>query len=230
MQHHNYIQLQPILKYSMDDTEAKAFKIGLMWQEECSKHLPKEQHERFRPGKDPRKTSLFKHCYKIAKELKGLVPDSDLQLYVRAQIQVLKSIREGEIHALITPHCLVGERAWKRWKVWKRIYDSCLSKNPTADEIGIMIKESMVRGDLIRTLSFIQSKGLVDEEKYKSSKQDLARWASTGEISPFYIVLSPRARSIFGEDMPVDAALYRPSITPALEAMFKEKFSHEFGT
>lgn len=213
----------------MNDMEAKAFKIGLIWDDECSRNLPEEQHEKFKPGKDPRKTNLFRHCYKVAKETFGLIPDSEIQLYIRAQIQILKSIREGKVHALITPHCLVGERAWKRWKLWKRLYDKSLSKNPTSEEIGIMIKESMVRGELIRALSFMESKGLKDEEKYRSSKQDLARWASTGEISPFYFVLSPRIRLMFKEgEITVDYSLYRPSITPALEAMFKEKFSHEF--
>jgi hypothetical protein len=214
----------------MNDIEAKAFKIGLMWNDECSKNLPDEQHDKFKIGKDPRKTSLFRYCYKVAKETAGLIPDSEMQLYVRAQIQILKSIREGKVHALITPHCLVGERAWKRWKVWKRIYDSSLSKNPTSEEIGVKIKESMIRGELVRTLSFIESKGLLDKDKYKSCKQDLARWAVTGEMSPFYFVLSPRIKSIFDEgDIPLDSALYRPFITPALEAMFKEKFSYEFG-
>lgn len=221
-------QLEPIVRYSMDNMEAKAFKIGLIWHDECSNNLPNEQHEKFKIGKDPRKTSLFKHCYKVAKEVSGLIPDSELQLYVRAQIQILKSIREGKVHALISPHCLVGDKAWKRWKFWKRIYDSQISRNLTSDEMGIMIKESIVRGDLLKTLYFIESKGLKDLEKYKSSKQDLIRWATTGEISPFYVVLSPRIKSMFGNEIPVDYALYRPSITPALESMFKEKFAYEF--
>ena len=147
---------------------------------------------------------------------------------MRAQIQVLKSIREGKVHALITPHCLVGERAWKRWKLWKRVYEASLSKNPTSEEIGIVIKESMIRGEFARTLSFIDSKGLKDEDKYMSCRQDLERWASTGEISPFYMVLSPRIKFMFGDRPPVDHALYRPSITPALESFFREKFAHEF--
>lgn len=227
MQYHDIKELEPIMRYSMDDIESKAFKIGLMWYDECKSNLPNENHERFRKGKDPRKTNLFKHCYKIAKELKGLVPDEDMRLYVRAQIQVLKSIREGKLHALISPHCLVGDKAWRRWKFWKKIYDSQLARNLTSDELGIIIKESMVRKQFQRTILFLESNGMKDREKYESSPQDLHRWISTGEISPFYTVLSPWIKSVFKE-CPVDYSLYRPSITPSLESTFKEIFIHEF--
>jgi len=229
MQYQKTKDLEPILLYSMDETEAKAFKIGLMWQEECEKNLPHEKHESFKKGKDPRKTNLFRHCYKVVKELKGIVPDSEIQLYVRAQIQVLQSIREGKIHAMISPHCLVGERAWKRWKFWRRIYQKSLSKSLTCDELGIKIKEFAIKGDLQKTLSFMESKGIMEQCKYMSSKNDIERWISTGELSPFYAILSPRINKMFeGEEFPVDQSLYRPSITPDLETFFRERFSHEF--
>lgn len=229
MQHQKTNELEPILKYSMDDMEAKAFKIGLIWHDECERNLSGEKYEKFSRGKDPRKTNLFRHCYKVAKELLGIVPDNEIQLYVRAQVQVLKSIREGKVHAMISPHCLVGDRAWKRWKVWRRIYQKSLSKSLTCDELGIKIKEMMVKGELERAFSFIESKGLMEKSKYDSSKKDIERWSSTGELSPFYMILSPRARALFHEnEFPVDMALYRPSITPALEDFFRDKFNHEF--
>ena len=227
MQHHDMKELEPIMKYSMDEMESKAFKVGLIWHDECQANIPGESHERFRKGRDPRKTNLFKHCYKVVKELKGLVADSEMRLYVRAQIQVLKSIREGRVHALISPHCLVGEKAWRRWKLWKRIFDSQMSRAPTSDEMGIMIKESVVKRQLARTEKFIRSKGLEVLENYESSLVDIERWIKTGEISPFYAVLSPWLKKNIKE-CPVDTFLYRPSITPILEDFFKEMFNHEF--
>lgn len=224
----NMNELEPIIRYKMDEMEAKAFKIGLMWQDECRSNLPGEKYEKFRKGCDPRKTSLFRHCYKLAKETKGLIPDNEIKLYVRAQIQVLKSIREGKVHALISPHCLVGDRAWSRWKLWRRIYQKSLGKSLTSEEIGVRIKESVVRGEFKRTLSFMELNGLLDECSYFSKKTEISRWISTGEISPFYVVLSPRIKIMFPEDPPVDPALYRPSITPESEALFRERFSHEF--
>ena len=222
-------ELEPISRYRMDDMEAKAFKISLIWQEECSRELPGEQHEKIKEGKDPRKSILFKYCYKMAKETNGIVADRDARLYVRAQIQILKSIRDGKVHALIGPHCLVGEKAWKRWKFWKRIYDKQMSTSLSGEELGIRTKERIIELDLKRTFSLMESKGLNDSEKYMSSLEDIVRWSSTGEISPFYFLLSPRFKRFFGEGMiPVDKALHGPSITPRIENMFRERFSHEF--
>jgi hypothetical protein len=150
-----------------------------------------------------------------------------MKLYIRAQIQVLKSIKEGCLHALISPHCLVGEKAWRRWKLWKKIYDSQLARNLTSDEMGIMIKESIVRRQFSKTISFIEKNGLKDRNKYESIKEDIERWIVNGEISPFYVVLSPWIKCLFKE-CPVDSKLYRPSITPSLESMFKDIFNHEF--
>lgn len=220
-------ELEPIIKYKMDEMEAKAFKIGLIWQDECQKNLPGEKYERFSKGKDPRKTNLFKHCYKVAKETFGIIPDNELQLYVRAQIQVLKSIKEGKIHALISPHCLAGDKAWSRWKLWKRIYNKTLGKSLTSEELGIKIKESVVKRELNRTFNFLKSNDILDELNFASKKIDILRWISTGEISPFYVVLSPRVKVMFPEELPVDITLYRPSITPESEDLFREKFKHE---
>jgi hypothetical protein len=36
--------LEPIIKYKMNEMEAKAYKIAIMWQEECKKELNGEQY------------------------------------------------------------------------------------------------------------------------------------------------------------------------------------------
>ncbi len=220
-------ELEPIIKYKMDDFEAKAFKIGLIWEDECKKNLFLEKYEKFKIGADPRKTNLFKYCYKLAKETNGIIKDNEIHLYVRAQIQVLKSIKQGKVHALISPHCLVGNKAWNRWKLWNRIYKKNLNKNLTSEEIGIKIKESVIENEFKRTYSFLKNNDFFEKQKYFSKITEISRCISTGEISPFYVILSPWIKNIFKE-IPVDIALYKPSITPNLENKFKEKFNHEF--
>jgi hypothetical protein len=219
--------LQPIISYSMDDTEAKAFKLALIWEEECSRELPGEKFDRLKRGKDPRKTNLFKYCYKAVRELKGIVPDKELQLFVRSQIQILKSIGDGKSHALINPQCLVGDKAWKRWKLWKFKHDRNLSSIPSYEDLGIGFRESSILAELSASMDFIRNKGLDSERDYSARRTDWERWISTGEISPFYCILSPRVRNIF-EKMPFDESLYRPAITPKIEKFFREMFENEF--
>ena len=222
-------ELEPIIKYKMNEMEAKAFKIAIIWQEECQREIPKEPFVKLKKNSDPRKSTLFKYCYKLAREMKGILEDKDLRTYVRSQIQILKSIREGEIHALIEPHCLVGEKAWKRWKIWLRMHKKKLGKALTSEQIGVSTKESKVITELKRTRSFLESKGCLNFQSLSSSVQYLERWSNNGEVSYFYLLLSPWIKKIYGEYIPFDfdRIYYRSAITPAVEGFFKTEFNHE---
>lgn len=220
-------ELEPIIKYKMNDMEAKAFKISIIWQEECKRELPGEQYSKLKKNADPRKSTLFKYCYKLAKETKGILNDEDLALYVRAQIQILKSIREGQIHALIEPHCLVGEKAWRRWKLWKYRFSKMIGKIPTADELGISSKISKITAELNSDFDFLSKMDCLD---YKNiDKIIIKRWINSGELSFYYAVLSPWFKKIFGdEELDFDFVYYRSCINPQIDKYFRDKFNHEF--
>ena len=224
-------ELEPILKYKMNDMESKAYKIAIMWQEECERELPKEQTVKLKRNSDPRKSTLFKYCYKLAKEMNGIIPDSDFRLYVRAQIQILKSIREGEIHALVEPHCLVGEKAWMRWKVWKRKYQKKLGQALTSEQIGISAKNSKVIAELENSHGLLSRRKCLSYDELENNKENIMRWVGNGELSCYYIVISPWIRKIFKEGLDCfnfDKTYYRSSINPQVEQFFREKFSHEY--
>lgn len=229
-QYEKMSDLEPIIKYKMNELEAKAFKIAIIWQEECEKELPNESFAKLKKNSDPRKSTLFKYCYKLAREMKGILEDKDLKMYVRAQLQILKSIREGDVHALIEPHCLVGDKAWKRWKIWHRMYHKKLNRALTSDQIGIYTKESKVIIELKKTLEFMKSREFNKYENLEQSKENIERWCANNEISCFYLILSPWIRRIFGPTNPVnfDEAYYRSSITPRVEDFFRKEFSYEF--
>lgn len=221
--------LEPIIKYKMNDMEAKAYKIAIMWQEECKKELHGEQYVKLKRNSDPRKSTLFKYCYKLAKEMKGILKDEDLIFYVRAQIQILKSIKQGEIHALVEPHCLVGEKAWKRWKLWKYRFQKNIGRIPTAEEIGVVPKNSKIITELNSDFEFLFKMKCHDFDFMKRKKIELQRWLNSGELSFYYAVLSPWMRSIFSfEDLNFDQIYYRSCINPQIDEFFKEKFKHEF--
>lgn len=222
-------ELEPIIKYKMNEMEAKAFKIAIIWQEECQREIPKEPFVKLKRNADPRKSTLFKYCYKLAREMKGILEDKDLRTYVRSQIQILKSIREGDIHALIEPHCLVGEKAWKRWKIWLRMHKKKLGTALTSDQIGVSTKESKVVAELKNTRSFLESKGCLNYGNFAANSKDIQRWSNNGEISYFYLLLSPWIKKIYGEDVPFDfdKVYYRSAITPTVEEFFRNEFKHE---
>lgn len=222
--------LEPIIRYRMDQVETKAYKIALMWQDECQREIPSEPYAKISPGTDPRKSLLFKYCFKLARETSGIVPDRDIQLYIRAQIQVLKSINDGKVHALIDPHCLVGDKAWKRWKFWKSRYDKAIS-NPSSSPAGqIRQSEGKAKSDLESTLDLLVGRGCTDPDSFQARSSEVALWIKTGELSSFYAVLSPWVRRFVGDplSMDFDYHYYRASTTPEIERFFRERFVHEF--
>lgn len=223
-------ELEPIIKYRMDPMESKAYKIALMWEEECQRELPGESYARVKAGADPRKTALFKYCFKLARETSGIVADSDMRLYIRAQVQVLKSIRDGKVHALIEPHCLVGDKAWRRWKLWKSRYDRKLRRPECPSEAYIRPSEGKIRADISSTLEFLSKMGCLDFESLSSRSADIGRWINGGEVSCFWVVLSPWARKILGDPskLDIDYLYYRSSLTPESERFFRDAFKHEF--
>ena len=221
--------LEPILHYKMDDMEAKAYKIAIIWEDECSRELPKEKFAKLNRNTDPRKTTLFKYCYKLAREMKGILDDKELPFYVRAQLQILKAIKEGEIHALIEPHCLVGEKAWKRWKVWRHKHKKSISRVLGSEEIGISARTPKMISEISATKSFLEAKGCLAYSNYALRKDDINIWVRSGEISKYYVVLSPWIKkTIDCSQFEFDETYYRSSVTPQVDQFFRSEFSHEF--
>ena len=208
----------------MNDLEAKAYKICLMWQDLCKREFPNERHVKISKNKDPRKTTIFKYCYKLARETKGLLSsDKEYYLYITAQLQIMKLMKEGEIHALIEPQILVGDKAWKRWKIWKSKYDKKLKSIQTAEDLGIKTNKNQIKIELKKTQEFL------NKNKDNSDDIDFIRWSSNGQISPYYLALSPIAQRIMKRsDFKFDYELYKPSITPEIEEFFRKEFENEF--
>lgn len=220
-----------ILKYKMNPNEIKAMNLALIWEKYCNEEFPNERHVKLRKNSDPRKSNLFKYCYKAIRELKSIIDDKDLHLYVKAQLQILKLVSDGKIHSLIEPQILVGEKAWKRWKIWKRSYDKKINKHLIYEQLGIQTSPSKIKVLLNKNFEFLVSNKCNEFKNFtaKAKDQTINRWIATGQISPYYLVLSPYcSKSKEFLNLEIDFALYKPSITPEIENFFKEKFFHEF--
>lgn len=230
------VRLEAILDYEMDDLEAKAYKISLLWLDRSRKVFPEYQHTGMKKG-DPRKSLIFKICYKLVRETQGILEDKDYALYVRAQLDVLRHINTGKGHPLIDANCLVGEKAWKRWKLWKRKYDAITAK---PSEIPEAIGPGVVKAidGLERTKEFI-TKNLGANpslEKYREAylNKNLFRWANLGKISPYYLVISPHIAAVMQPDdlkrLNFDPSVFKACITDQVMQKFQEMFPNEYET
>ncbi len=220
--------LEPIITYQMDPLQASAYKIGLLWIFISKKKFPDYKHHTGYPKKgDPRKSLLFKHCYKLIRETQGLISFDEYNLYIKAQLDILKSIDVNGSHPLISPNCISGDKAWIRWKMWKRKYDK-LNQNTTAAEAGVAIDpihEIIV--DLKRARAFLEGRlgEGYKEEQVMMAARDMTRWLSIGKLTPYYIILSPWAKKYVNPGIDLD--LYKPGITPEVEKEFIKLFTNE---
>lgn len=228
------VRLNAIFDYEMDELEAKAYKLCLLWMEKSRKIFPNYQHSTLKRG-DPRKSLMFKVCYKLVRETQGILEEKDYPLYVRAQLDVLRHINTGKISPLIDTNCLVGEKAWKRWKLWKKKFDA-ISKKPTEASVAPGPGERKAIDSLHLTKEFIAKTLGPDPsiEKYKESytNNNLFRWINLSKISPYYLCLSPYILEIMQDDdfkrLNFDPDLYSNCITEEVKKVFKELFGYEF--
>ncbi|RDJ35375.1 MAG: hypothetical protein DWQ19_11205 [Crenarchaeota archaeon] len=222
------IDLEAILKYEMTEIEAKAYKLCLLWQEIMDQELP-DYHKNRLPKGDPRKSLIFKYCYKLARETQGLIPDSQYRLYILAQIQSLRLISDGTVHALIEPGCLVGDKAWRRWKIWKRKFDRKYEVlNPSVD---IQTTQESAINELKRTRNFYIANFSEDYGKKEVEKiirnKDIIKWVAFSKVSPFYLALSPLIKNHFNDienSFSVDIEFYQKQITSEIQDIFVEMF------
>ncbi len=227
------MRLKVISDYNFDELETKAYKMCLIWLDRSRKIFPEYKHTPMKQG-DPRKSLIFKLCYKFARETAGILEEKDYNLYVRAQLEVLKHINACNGKALIDINCLVGDKAWKRWKLWKRKYDA-VSAKPTEISQAVGPGEIKAIDGLERTKEFISKTfgATPDLEKYREAyiNKNLFRWINFGKISPYYLTISPHIQKLLSPEdfkkLNFDVDLYKPCITENVKKKFREIFAHE---
>ena len=228
-------RLQDILIYNMTEEEARAFKVCMLWEETIQEELPGYQTSKLSKKGDPRKCSLFKYCFKLIRETKGLLKNEEYRLWVRAQVQVMKNITDGRVHALVDEKILAGDKAWVRWKMWKSKYDKKINKPAVAE-----VKESLtvIKGELKRTRKFLESQyqGMPSLQEIERNINDrmIIRWLTLGKVSPYYVLLSPLVRkamsgTTFEDQFVFDLAFYKNCITPEVEKFFEEEIESDVG-
>lgn len=220
-------------KYKMTEQEIKAFKLCLLWEDCVTKECPGYKTRRITKG-DPRKGILFRYCYKLAKETLGIIADNDYKNYIIAQLQILKSNTDGNVHALIDPQVLVGQQAWKRWLVWKKQFDQKLTQVPVSEEVAITASEAKVLSELDRTKKYLISQygslPTVDQLERSLGDRSLVRWITLGKVSPYFAILSPiLKKALKGKTLEevfmFDLSIYNSSITDQTKLYFNKEFA-----
>ena len=219
--------LEPILKYKMSKIEAKAFKVSLLWEAITQKEYPDYKHVELRKNGDPRKSLLFKYCFKLVQETKGLLEDKEYKDYITAQLHVYKALAEQT--ARIDPIILVGKKAWKRWRFWKYRYDRQKMILETPSLIIKACPTNIIK-ELEQTRKFLFKKfnGPPEQAEFQTAKNDLLVALASGQISPYYAILSPFMTRLTVEKWPLNLEVYRPSITHDIKEIFKIEFNYEF--
>lgn len=227
------VQFAAIFDYEMDEMESKAYKVCLLWLEKSKKVFPDYKHATLKSG-DPRKSLMFKMCYKFVRETNTILEEKEYPLYVRAQLDVLRHLNTGNIHLLISPNCLVGDKAWKRWKLWKKKYDA-VSVKPIEVSQPVGAGEIKAITGIEKTKEFISKTFGVSPtlEQYQEaySNNNLTRWINFGKISPYYLVVSPFIEKIMNlkdfEKLNFDPKFYQTCITNRVMIKFREVFPNE---
>lgn len=227
--------LEAIIEYEMPPLHAKAYKLCLIWEKILDHCLPGYYKNRLPKKGDPRDSLIFRYCLKLVKETLGLIPDDEYKLYIYAQIDLLKNLGDGKAHALIEPVCLVGEKAWIRWKVWKKKYDKAhLIHNNQGDTSDITAGFNHVLSELNNTKEFLVSQMGEDYEikiVENIKNTNLFKWVAFAKVSPYYLVLSPIiAKNIQNLEgtFSFEIEIYKRSITKKIWEEFKIIFENEF--
>jgi hypothetical protein len=139
---------------------------------------------------DPRKTLLFKCCYKMVSEVKGKINPEDMDLYIYSQIAVLKANNSEDTPVLVTPQVLCGEKAQWRWKFFNKQSKIQL---PQLQKPEIIISNEKFKKLVDESSEFLYKKIIPFTKENFFKKLDdgsILRWYENKFISGYYIVQS----------------------------------------
>lgn len=214
--------------------EIEALRLSRYFSHLMTKIFPSYPPIRLPQKGDPRKSVLFKYCYKLLQETKNRLDPENRKLFIAAQFAMFKNITlpDGN-HPLITPSMLVSEKAWVRWVIWKKKYDDMMKKRGVAKKV--YTENDAVKKALISSRKFLKvALEKISKESIAESISDerMFRWCVLGRVSFYFLVLSPAVQKYLAtnnlnifDKYGIDLSLYENS--PDLVSIFLETFSEE---
>jgi len=228
--------LEAILLWKMTPDEASVYKLCLLWEKIIQAEMPNYRNNRLPVKSDPRKSTIFRHCWKLFRETKDFIPETDYKIYILAQIRILKGLSNGSAHALIGPACLCGPNAWKRWKMWKYNFDK-QSREETSkgNTDNICALTSEIERELKNTKTFFESmfgkNYKIQQIEDSISSKEIVKWVSFKKVSSYYLIMSPIINKKYSElddTFSIDTEILKKSISDESIFSFREYFPNEF--
>lgn len=235
------LRLAAILQWNMTNDEAFVYKIACIYEREFLKMFGGKKSnfdgQTFKrntlPKKsDPRKSYLFRHCWKLRRETRGLLESSEFQPYIYANLSIIK-MNKGHVE----PTCICGDKAWARWKLHGRWVREKMEEKASVAPIPSGASDNKVCMALDKTKKFLFEKceGDPTEEKIHDflEKGFFKFWIATGKVATYYCVLSPfvtESVDKLAEACSFDPTLVRQRITDGVMNYFKEEFKHEYSS
>ncbi len=226
--------LETILDYKMSTDEGEVFGLALTYERLYQKILGEHPDGRNSLPRrtDPRKCYLFRHCWKMRRETRGLFEFSEYKNFIHANLLIIK-MHEGHIE----PNCVCGDKAWIRYKVWKRRYDQKMAEiSATPPPPSVSTTDPKLIAELDKTKKFLfercegepsldKFKGFIDNNFFKF-------WVVSGKVSPFYVALSPYLTKLGAQDKLFEICsssrgVIENTITEEIRRYFAYEFSHE---
>lgn len=227
-----------IFQWNMTNEEVEAYKLAVCYEKEYRRLFGETadgqaiRRNSLPRRSDPRKSNLFRHCWRMRRETRGLLESSEYRNYIVGNLTILQ-IQKG----LVQPNVICGDKAWVRYKVWKRKYDAKLAE---AGAIAPPPSTSTTSPKLIQQIDktkkwlFERCDGAATFDKIKDfiDKGVFRFWVMTGKVSQYYVVLSPfvtKATDVdqFAEACGFSAALMRERCTQEVKDYFSHEYRHE---
>ena len=233
------LTMETAARYKMTPAEVGAYKLCILWSNLAQEVFPEYNHYRVKTSGDPRKSHLFRICWKLMRETRNMVKDEQYELYIRANLEMLRVMHRATGGVRIDPQILVGDKAWIRWKMWKRKFDKADKAHQVKGVEQIHASTFKIGQELQRTYDFLEKTfggpPTYDQIFEAKERGDLKHWLGLSKISPYYILLSPFSRKACGGVTGIvahfdktDFIVYKGDLNEEVLQIARRTFAYEF--
>jgi len=113
------VSTEQLNRLSLDQDMCFAYYL-LIYYLNCEYHyFPEYNHTKFNDLKPAEKQSAFKYLLKYVKDKRGVFEKpAEFFIFIKAQLEIIKLLEKS--HPIISPSILIGEKAEKRYFVWRK--------------------------------------------------------------------------------------------------------------